>query len=168
MKSTNGTNAGLHHEMQLLRSAESMLVEAIPLMIEMAKNKALKMSLAYHLAETRQHKVAMEFICKQLGIETGTDMNTELNGIIEEGKQAMNGNTTGESLDAAIISGASKVEHYEISAYEKAARNAENSGEITVAAKLRSILEEERQADGKLSFLAKNMKNIKNQKAVTA
>ena len=44
-----------HHEIQVLWSAEKMLVEAMPKMIARAKNPGLKKLLAAHHAETQQH-----------------------------------------------------------------------------------------------------------------
>jgi ferritin-like metal-binding protein YciE len=40
-----------------------------------------------------------------------------MKGILEEGDKVMAKDVTPEALDAAIIAGAQKVEHYEISGY---------------------------------------------------
>ncbi|HYD21536.1 MAG TPA: DUF892 family protein, partial [Flavipsychrobacter sp.] len=72
------------HEIQVLWSAEKMLVEAMPKMIDRAKNLGLKKLLAAHHAETKQHQVALEEICKQLGIEPDGDFNPGMKGILEE------------------------------------------------------------------------------------
>ncbi len=80
-----------------------------------------------------------------------------MKGIIEEGEKVMAKDVTDEALDAALIAGAQKVEHYEISGYGSAAHYAEMLGYEAVAAKLRMILEEEQQADTKLNFMAKNL-----------
>ncbi|MBA3649083.1 MAG: DUF892 family protein [Chitinophagales bacterium] len=165
MKEINDLEDLFYHEIQVLWSAEKLLVEAIPKMIEKAKHPALKNSLAFHLAETDQHKVAMEFIAKQFGIDPEGDFNPGMKGIIEEGEKVMSKDVTDEALDAAIIAGSQKVEHYEISGYGSAACYAEMLGYDAVASKLRMILQEEQQADTKLNFLAKN---IINQRAQTA
>lgn len=148
-----------YHEIQVLWSAEKMLVEAMPRMIEKAKHPALKQSLALHLAETDQHKVALEQICKQLGLDPGGDFNPGMKGILEEGEKVMAKDATDEAMDAALIAGAQKVEHYEISGYGTAACYAEMLGYEAIAARLRLTLEEEQQADTKLNFLAKKVIN---------
>jgi ferritin-like metal-binding protein YciE len=153
------------HEIQVLWSAERLLIDAMPRMIEKAKHPALKKNLAFHLAETDQHKVAMEFIAKQLGINPVGDFNPGMKGIIEEGEKVMSKDATDEALDAAIIAGAQKVEHYEISGYGSAACYAEMLGHTAIASKLRTILEEEQQADTKLNYMAKNIINARAQKA---
>jgi ferritin-like metal-binding protein YciE len=155
-----------YHEIQVLWSAEKMLVEAMPRMIEKAKHPALKQSLALHLAETDQHKVALENICKQFGINPGGDFNPGMKGILEEGEKVMAKDATDEAMDAALIAGAQKVEHYEISGYGSAAYYAEMLGYEAIAARLRLTLQEEQQADTKLNFLAKNVINDRAQMLV--
>ena len=73
----------------------------------------------------------------------------------------MSKDATDEAMDAALIAGAQKVEHYEISGYGSAAYYADMLGFEGIAQRLRLTLEEERQADGKLNFLAKSVVNRK-------
>jgi len=150
-----------YHEIQVLWSAENMLVEMMPLMIEKAKNEGLKNLLAPHHAETQQHKTALEAICKQLEIDPEGDFNPGIKGILEQGEKVMAKDATDEAMDAALIAGAQKVEHYEISGYGSAAYYAEMLGYEGIAQRLRLTLEEEQQADTKLNFLAKNLVNPK-------
>ena len=134
-------------------------MDAMPRMIDRAKNEGLKNLLRYHLAETDQHKVALEAICKTLGIEPQGDFNPGMKGILEEGEMVMAKDATDEGMDAALIAGAQKVEHYEISGYGSAAHYAEMLGYEGISKRLRLTLEEEQQADTKLNFLAKNIIN---------
>jgi ferritin-like metal-binding protein YciE len=150
-----------YHELQVLWSAESMLVQKMPAMMERAKNEGLKNLLALHHAETQQHQTALEAICKQLDIDPEGDFNPGINGILEEGEKVMAKDATDEAMDAALIAGAQKVEHYEISGYGSAAHYAEMLGYEGIAKRLRLTLEEEQQADTKLNFLAKNLINAK-------
>ncbi|GAA4457621.1 ferritin-like domain-containing protein [Rurimicrobium arvi] len=150
-----------YHEIQVLWSAEKMLTEEMPKMIEKATNFGLKKALEMHLAETRQHLVALEAICKQLNIEPEGDFNPGMKGILEEGTKVMNKDTTPAAMDAAIIAGAQKVEHYEISGYGSAAYYAEMLGLEGIAKRLRLTLTEEQEADTKLNFLAKSIINPK-------
>jgi ferritin-like metal-binding protein YciE len=150
-----------YHEIQVLWSAEKMLVEAMPSMIERARNEGLKNLLALHHAETQQHKTALEAICKQLEIDPEGDFNPGMKGVLEEGNKVMAKEATDEAMDAALIAGAQKVEHYEISGYGSAAHYAEMLGYEGIAQRLRLTLEEEQQADTKLNFLAKNLINLR-------
>lgn len=148
-----------YHELQVLWSAENMLVEMMPLMIERAKNEGLKNLLALHHAETQQHKTAIEAICKQFDLDPQGDFNPGIKGILEEGEKVMAKDATDEAMDAALIAGAQKVEHYEISGYGSAAHYAEILGYEGIAQRLRLTLEEEQQADTKLNFIAKSLIN---------
>ncbi len=148
-----------YHELQVLWSAEKLLTEEMPKMIDRAKNEGLKNLLAFHLAETDQHKVVLENMCKQLGIPPDGDFNPGMKGILEEGNMVMHKEATDEAMDATLIAGAQKAEHYEISGYGSAACYAEMLGYTTFASRLRLTLEEEQQADTKLNFLAKNLIN---------
>jgi len=142
-----------------------MLIEAMPKMIERARNEGLKKMLSFHFAETDQHKVALEGICKQLEIDPRGDFNPGIKGIIEEGEMVMAKDATEEAMDAALIAGAQKIEHYEISGYGSAAYYADMLGYEGIAQRLRLTLAEEQDADTKLNFLAKNLVNIQAQYA---
>ena len=163
MKEIKNLEDLFYHELQVLWSAENMLIEAIPKMIDKAKNEGLKNVLRHHFAETDQHKVALELICKQLGIDPKGDFNAGIRGIIEEGDMVMSKDATDEGMDAALIAGAQKIEHYEISGYGSAAYFAEMLGYEGIAKRLRLTLAEEQQADTKLNFLAKNIINPRAQ-----
>lgn len=152
-----------YHEIQVLWSAESMLVEAMPEMIERARNEGLKKVLSLHLTETDQHKVALETICKQLQIDPRGDVNPGVRGIIDEGKMVMSKDASDEAMDAALIAGAQKIEHYEISGYGTAAYYADMLGYEGIAQRLRLTLSEEQLADTKLNFVAKHLVNLRAQ-----
>lgn len=152
-----------YHELQVLWSAESMLLEAMPRMIERAKNVGLKKLLSAHLAETQTHRAVLDLICKQLGIDPAGDINPGMKGILEEGEKVMAKDATDEAMDATLIAGAQKVEHYEISGYGSAAYYAEMLGHEGIAQRLRLTLAEEQDADTKLNFLAKEVVNPRAQ-----
>jgi ferritin-like metal-binding protein YciE len=160
MKEIRDLEQLFHHELRVLWSAEDLLITAMPEMIDHAKNIGLKNILRLHLAETTQHKTALEMICKQLGVHPGSDLNVGLMGLIEEGKKVMAKDASDEAMDAAIIACAQKIEHYEMSGYISAAHYADMLGYMAIAKRLRLTFEEERQADSKLNFLAKNIINI--------
>ena len=141
------------HEVRALWSGEKMLTETIPMLVEKAAHPALKMGLAFHLAETDQHKVVLELICKQLGFEHEGVENLKMKSILEEGDRTMSGVSAGNELDELIIAGARRVEQYEIVAYRSAAHYAELMGYLPIASRLRLTLEEEQQADNKLKFI---------------
>lgn len=142
-------------QLQALWSLEKMLTEAMPRMIDAATNLGLKKNLALHLAETDQHKVAVQAICKQLDYPHEGEENADVKNLLAEGERTMSTQVTDAKMDAAIIEAAIKIEHYEIAQYTVAADVAEAMGYEGIAQRLRLSLEEERQADAKLNFLHK-------------
>ena len=152
------TTDNFHQQLQSLWSIESMLVEAMPRMIQKASNFGLQKSLAMHFEETRQHKVAVEAICKGLDINPKAgEPNAELQNILLLGEQAMKGKSAGNDLDAAIIANAQDVEECEMAAYELAGNAAKALGYKGIAGRLFLSFEEERQSDTKLKFLEKSL-----------
>lgn len=134
-----------------------MLVEAMPRMIKKAGTLGLQKTLALHLAETDQHKVAIEAICKQLDIDaTAGEPDTGLQQILQQGEQMMSGKS-GDELDVAIIEGALQIEQHEIDAYTPACESARAEGYEGIAKRLALTLEEEKQSDTKLRFLEKSL-----------
>lgn len=143
--------------LQSLWSIEQQLTEALPSLMKKANSVGLKKSIALHLAETDQHRVAIEMMCLQFGFSAQGAENTELKGILEEGNSSTAGSLAGEEMDAAIIAGAIKVEEYEMQAYQQAANRAETLGLVPIVQRLRLTYEEERQTRTKLLFLLSSL-----------
>ena len=80
-------------------------------------------------------------------------------GIVEEGNNLLQEDLEDAVLDAGIIAGAQRAEHYEIAAYGSVMAWAKALGHKDVAALLDETLEEEKAADKKLSDLAERTIN---------
>jgi ferritin-like metal-binding protein YciE len=165
MTGIQNSECSFFKQLQLLRSAEQMLTKAMPGMIDKTTNFGLKKSLAFHLAETHQHKTALDGICKHLDVDARGKMNEEIKSIIEQGEQQMSEEKEGEALDAVIIKAALKIEQYEIEEYEKAAQYAIQSGYVAIAGRLFLTQQEEKQAETKLKFVKKGLPEQKRQPA---
>ncbi len=152
-------------EMQLkdLYSAESQLVEALPLMAERAKDGRLRAGFTKHLHETEKQLQRLEKISEALDLDLDGHTCQAMKGLIAEGQETMSERATEEVMDAALIAAAQRIEHYEISGYGTAAHFAERLGHDEAADLLRQTLDEEQLTDTKLNDLAKN---YINQKAV--
>ena len=157
MNQMNKPNDRFVELVRQLWSAEKMLTKSMPLMIEKAQHLGLKKNIAVHLAETHQHKEALAAIAKQLDFDIDGSENTELKTILEAGKQALGGQSTGDGSDAAIIRAAIQVEEYEMKQYEELGSLARNLGYEGIARRLLLTCEEERQANTKLHFLFKTI-----------
>ena len=165
----------LKHEIDDLYSAEEQILSALPGMIEKASNPSLKNSLTEHLRITEQQKNRLDKVLQTLneggqdsgngkkkgilGLFGGKHKCKGMEGIIDEGKKIMGEDMDPDVMDAAIIASAQKVEHYEICGYGTARSYAEELGLQQVAALLEKTLDEEYDADDKLTFLAESRIN---------
>ena len=77
-----------------------------------------------------------------------------MEGLIKEGSEIMEEDFEGSVMDAALISAAQRVEHYEIAAYGTVRAFAETLGETEHISLLNATLEEEKETDQKLTELA--------------
>jgi ferritin-like metal-binding protein YciE len=77
-----------------------------------------------------------------------------MEGLIEEGKSALEDCEDDEVRDAAIIASAQRVEHYEMAGYGCARTFAEQLGYEEAVRLLQLTLDEEKAADEKLTQIA--------------
>ena len=77
-----------------------------------------------------------------------------IDGLVEEAEEIMSDADDPEVLDAALLSAAQAVEHYEITRYGTLAAWAKQLGRPDCARILHGILEEEKRTDEKLTQLA--------------
>ena len=75
-------------------------------------------------------------------------------GIIEEGKSVMEEDFDDATMDACLIAGGQRAEHYEMAAYGTLVAWANAMGHSEAANLLQRTLDEEKAADKKLSALA--------------
>ncbi len=172
----------LKHELEDLYSAEEQIIEALPSMIETAKDSLLKKALNDHLKVTRKQKDRLDRVKKMLGAEKKENMNLfqrlfskgeggkhcrAMEGLIEEGKKMMEEEMEPHVMDAAIIASAQKIEHYEISGYGTAKAYAIQLGLSKVATLINETLNEEYGSDDLLTKLAVGKVNLQaNHQAV--
>jgi ferritin-like metal-binding protein YciE len=76
---------------------------------------------------------------------------------VKEGSEIMGEDFKDAMMDAALISAAQRVEHYEIAGYGTVIAYAELLGEAEQASLLRETLQEEKETDEKLTELAKEI-----------
>jgi ferritin-like metal-binding protein YciE len=143
-------------ELQDLYSAENQILEALPKMIEKASSPDLKAGFSEHLEQTRNHVNRLDQIFDQLGDDIDRDDKTckGMKGIIKDNEDLIKTNAEPEVLDAGMIAGAQRVEHYEIAGYGTVRTYAQLLGRNEWAQLLEQTLEEEKTTDKKLNQLA--------------
>lgn len=146
-------------EIKDLYSAENQILKALPRIIKAVQSTELEQALTEHLHVTEKHVTRLEQIAAQLGKRPGGKKCVGMEGVLKEGKEALQEMEESEVRDAAIIGGAQRVEHYEIAGYGTARAHALQLGEQDFAALLEQTLEEEKEADKTLTELAESSIN---------
>ena len=142
------------HELRDIYHAEKQLLKALPKMAKSASNEKLKQAFTQHTEETRGQIERLEQVFELLDQRTRGKPCEAMQGLIEEGKEAMEEIKTPEVLDAALIVSAQKVEHYEIASYGSLRTLAQALGHQEAATLLEQTLEEEKKTDELLNQLA--------------
>ena len=141
-------------ELQDLYSAETQLVDALPKMAQAASHDDLRKAFNEHLEETRGHVDRLERIFKNLDASPQGNHCEAMEGLISEGEEMINEQGEPEVKDAALISAAQRVEHYEMAGYGTLKTFAKRLDEKDAAKLLDETLSEEKAADKKLNKIA--------------
>jgi ferritin-like metal-binding protein YciE len=141
-------------ELRDLYDAENKLVKALPKLAKAANSDQLRAGFEEHLLQTRGHVSRLEEIFEALDEKPTGKKCAGMAGLIKEGEGIMDEDFSAEVMDAALISSAQRVEHYEIAAYGCVGTWAQLLGESEAGALLEKTLEEEKETDQKLTELA--------------
>ena len=154
-------------ELKDLYSAEKQITKALPKMAKAAVSPDLKKAFETHLEETQGHVERLDKIFETLGKSPRGKVCHGMEGLLEEGSEVMEEAEKGGVRDAALISAAQRVEHYEMAGYGSVREYANLLGQKQIASLLDETLEEEKAADEKLTGIAKkiNPQAVKSNKA---
>src|SRR6202161_4392344 len=144
-------------ELQDLYSSEQQLIKALPKMAKAVNSDELRKGFEEHLQQTRQHATRLEQILSALGEPVKGKKCKGMAGIVAEGGEMMSEDFEGALMDAALISAAQRVEHYEIAAYGAVHAYATLMGESEAASLLQQTLDEEKETDQKLTELSEEI-----------
>src|SRR5204863_10124496 len=123
-------------------------------------NTELASALEDHRAVTEQQVARLETIFRSLGNSARAKKCKGMEGVLEEGAELLDAEDESDVRDAGIIVAAQKVEHYEIAAYGSLRTFAELLGDDEAVNLLDQSLEEEKEADEKLTALAQSSINL--------
>jgi ferritin-like metal-binding protein YciE len=105
-------------ELQDILSSEEQIVEALPDMVAAAQSAELKDAFASHLKETKAQVQRLDKIFELLNEKKEEKFCKATKGLIDECKEVLKAFKEKSPLrDAALISKAQRIEHYEIAAY---------------------------------------------------
>ena len=158
MKSTDQSDTELHDllvdQLRDILWAEKHLVKALPKMAKAAKDKKLSEAFTSHLGETKTHVTRLEEILSGLGLSARAKKCPAMEGLLKEADELAEEYADSSALDAALITAAQKVEHYEIATYGTIRAFAQRLGYDDAVKLLTLTLDEEGNADQALTKIA--------------
>ena len=134
--------------------AEKQLTKALPKLAKKATSDDLRSAFEGHLKETENHVTRLEQVFESIGEKASGKHCDGIAGIIEEGKNVMEEDFEESAMDACLIAGGQRAEHYEMAAYGTLIAWANAMGHDTAVGLLEQTLEEEKAADEKLTSIA--------------
>jgi ferritin-like metal-binding protein YciE len=166
-ESRSEMNTDLHElfldELADVYNAEQQLIKALPKMAKAAESDELREALESHLEETQEHAQRLEQVAEGLDESIKRKTCAAMKGLIEEANDLLKEQKNSSALDAAIIAAGQKVEHYEIASYGTLIAWARQMGHDDAVSLLEETLEEEKQADQKLTSVAESEANQRAQ-----
>jgi ferritin-like metal-binding protein YciE len=142
-----------------LYDAEHQLTKALPKMAKAASSKQLKTAFEQHLAETENQIRRLEQVFDAMGQKATRKTCKGMKGLIEEGEEILKEDVADDVRDAGLIAAAQKVEHYEMAGYGAVRTYAKTLGMREAADLLQQTLDEEGNANKKLTQLAETSIN---------
>ena len=137
-------------ELADMYSSEKQIVAALPKIIKLVSFPDLKEALTKHLKETENQVRRIEKIFAILDMPLREKTCDAMEGLLKEAGVLTENKNKSATLDAAIISAAQKVEHYEIASYGTLRSFAKYLDlESNIVDLLQDTLDEEGAADSK-------------------
>jgi ferritin-like metal-binding protein YciE len=144
-------------ELKDIYSAENQITKALPKMAKAATSDELRTAFEHHLRETEGQIQRLDRVFETLGVNPKGKTCDGMKGVLAEGEEVLKETEKGDVRDAALISAAQRVEHYEMAAYGTVRTYAEKLGKKQVVGILQETLEEEKAADKKLTEISQKV-----------
>jgi ferritin-like metal-binding protein YciE len=148
------------NELKDLYNAESQLLKALPKMAKASSSEDLKAAFEEHLAVTQEQVKRLETIFGELDESPKGKKCKAMEGLIAEGSEVIEEDADDSVRDAALIAAAQRVEHYEMAGYGCVRTFARLLGYSEAEKLLQQTLDEEGEADKKLTDLAETTINV--------
>jgi len=147
------------NELADIYDAEHRIVKALPKMANAATCDDLKAAFQFHLRETEGHVTKLEQVFQCFDEKAKGKKCEATVGLLEEGDEIAAEFKGSPAINAALISAAQKVEHYEMASYgclHEWAGLLDNEEAVNL---LQEILDEEKTANASLTELARASSN---------
>jgi ferritin-like metal-binding protein YciE len=156
---SQGLRELFENQLRDLYWAEKALTKSMPKLIKNVTSQELVDALTYHVQLTVKQVKRLEDVFETIGSKAQAEKCEAMEGLIKEGEDIMDSTDEGFVRDAGIIAAVQKIEHYEIASYGTLKSFAEILGENEAASLLDETLDEEKEADVKLTKIAESAIN---------
>ncbi len=146
------------HELGDMFDAEQKLVEALGEQAEESSRPELQKAFQSHQAQTEKQVERLQRVFQEVGEEPEETECKGIKGLIEEHESFKEESPSEDLLDIFNVGAATKVESYEICAYESLIRMAKELGFNKAAQLLNQNLKEEQQTLKKMEAFGKKLK----------
>ena len=146
-------------ELADMYDAEHRIIKALPKMAKAATCNDLKAAIQSHLKETEGQVKKLEQVFKSFGEKAKGKKCEATVGLLEEGDEIAADFKGSPAINAALISAAQKVEHYEMASYGCLHEWAGLLGNKEAASLLKQILAQETGTNDSLTKLARAKSN---------
>ena len=141
-------------ELKDILGAEKQLLKGLKKMSKAAENEQLKQAFEEHHSQTEGQIERLKEVFGALGIPARGKKCKAMEGLLEEADEIIENFEGDPALDAALISAAQKVEHYEIASYGCLVTFAKLMNHTEAEQMLQQTLDEEKQTDVLLTEIA--------------
>lgn len=151
-------NSHLHElfidELKDMLGAEKQLLKGLKKLASGAESDALKNAFQEHYTQTEGHIERLKQVFQSVGAGARGKKCKAMEGLLAEADEILESFEESQALDAALISAAQKVEHYEIASYGCLVTYAKLMEHREAEELLTATLEEEKQTDALLTEIA--------------
>ncbi len=146
------------HELKDMLDAEQQLVKALGEQAEECSRPELQKAFQTHQAQTEKQVQRLEQVFESIGESAEKEECAGIRGLIEEHEKFKEEDPAEDILDIFNVGAATKVERYEISAYESLIHLARDMGHRKAVQLLNQNLKEEQQTLKKMEAFGKKLR----------
>ena len=146
-------------ELADMYDAEHRLTRALPKMARLATHAELREAFENHLDETQHQVKRLNGVFEAFGKKAKSKKCEAIVGLIKEAEEIAADNKGCPTINAALISAAQKIEHYEIVSYGSVRAFANLLNQEEPARLLQATLDEESETNEILNGLAESIVN---------
>jgi ferritin-like metal-binding protein YciE len=143
-----------HDTLKDIYFAEKKILAALPKMAKAARSAELRTAFEEHRLQTEDHVQRLDEVFQMIDAKSQAKTCEAIIGIVKESEEVIKDLKDSPALDAGLLAAAQAVEHYEISRYGTLRTWAAQLGLLDAVPLLNQTLEEEKEADKRLTDIA--------------